>query len=119
MAYVDASYYANVYDGKNEIMNFDAVSRKIDTLTFNRIRQRGFENLTEFQKDTVRDCCCKLADFEYENEGLVSGGISGYSINGVSVSLDKGWGVIQVNGIIIPPHIYEELKQTGLCWRYV
>lgn len=119
MAYVDAEYYTNTYGGKNGITDFERVSHEIDSMTFNRIVAKGFDNLSAFQKSIVQDVACRMADFEYENEGLVSGGLSSYSINGVNVSFDKGWGVIQQNGVIIPAQIYEELKQTGLCWRYV
>ena len=43
-------------------------SRHIDSLTFNRITSRGFNNLTEFQQGILIDVCCEMADFEYENE---------------------------------------------------
>ena len=38
----------------------------IDTLTYNRIVGRDFENLTKFQQDIIKEVVCKLADFEYE-----------------------------------------------------
>ena len=47
-------------------------SRHIDSLTFNRITSRGFDNLTEFQQAIIIDVCCDMADFEYENEDMIN-----------------------------------------------
>ena len=43
-------------------------SRHIDALTFNRIVAKGFDNLTEFQKDVVKEVVYRQAEFEYEND---------------------------------------------------
>lgn len=117
MIYADANYYSNVYGGKNNLSDFKRASREVDNLTFNRIVAKGFENLTDFQKEIIKDAVCRIADFEYENDGIAAG-ISGYSINGVSVTFG-GNGVITQNGITIPAAVYEDLKQTGLGWRGV
>ena len=42
-------------------------SRHIDSLTYNRIVGQGFDNLTEFQREIIREVVCQQADFEYEN----------------------------------------------------
>ena len=60
-------------------------SRHIDSLTYNRIRKYGFDNLTEFQKEIICEVVCRQADFEYENQDLISSVLSSYSINGVSM----------------------------------
>lgn len=117
MAYTDANYYANVYGGKNQITDFEQVSREIDSLTFNRIVARGFDNLTPFQQGIIQDVCCRLADYEHESDS-VGGVIKSYSINGVSMNFGSEGVTIQ-NGVTLPAALYEELKQTGLCWRYV
>ncbi len=74
--YADASYYTSEYSGT--IISTDELnkalkqaSRHIDALTYNRIVGRGISNLTEFQQDIVKECCCELADFEHENVELV------------------------------------------------
>lgn len=90
-------------------------SRHIDTLTFNRIQGIGFDNLTEFQKEIIKEVTCELANFEYENEDVIKSVLSSYSINGVSMSFGDSWNVKVLKGIVIPTELYETLKQTGLC----
>lgn len=93
-------------------------SRHIDTLTFNRIVARGFENLTEFQKDVIRLVVCKQADFEAENESLINSVLSSYSINGVSMGINAGgWNVTVQDGVIMKADNYAMLERTGLCCR--
>lgn len=82
-SYADQEYYEKV----SSVITTDDLekrlyiaSRHIDTLTFNRIVARGFENLTEFQKDVIRLVVCKQADFEAENESLINSVLSSYSI---------------------------------------
>ena len=92
-------------------------SRDIDTLTFNRIAARGFENLTEFQQKIVREVTCQLADFEAENEELLNSALTGYSINGVSAQFGEGVNMTVENGVAIPRRLYALLCQSGLCCR--
>lgn len=90
-------------------------SRHIDSLTFNRITGVGFDNLTPFQIDIVKEVCCDLADFEYDNAELIENVLSSYSINGVSMDFGGSWNVKLIKGVAIPTELYETLKQTGLC----
>lgn len=90
-------------------------SRHIDTLTFNRIQGIGFNNLTEFQKEIIKEVTCELANFEYENEDVITSVLSSYSINGVSMSFGDSWNVKVFKGVAIPTELYETLSQTGLC----
>ena len=88
MSYVDKSYYIDVFKGnmidENDIdKSLRKASRHIDTLTFNRVNGLGFENLTDFQKDIIKEVTCELAEFEYENAELIENVLSSYSINGV------------------------------------
>ena len=96
-------------------------SRHIDTLTFNRIQGIGFDNLTEFQKEIIKEVTCELANFEYENEDVITSVLSSYSINGVSMAFGDSWNVKVFKGVAIPTELYETLSQTGLCtlafWR--
>lgn len=69
MSYVDKSYYIDVFKGnmidENDIdKSLRKASRHIDTLTFNRVNGLGFENLTDFQKDIIKEVTCELAEFE-------------------------------------------------------
>ena len=71
-AYVTESYYINTYGGRtvpeeNLKSALHQASRHIDSLTYNRIVGRGFDNLTDFQKEVIREVICLQADFECEN----------------------------------------------------
>ena len=120
-SYADQEYYEKV----SGVITTDDLekrlyiaSRHIDTLTFNRIVARGFENLTEFQKDVIRLVVCRQADFEAENESLINSVLSSYSINGVSIGINAGgWNVTVQDGVIMRADNYAMLEQTGLCCR--
>ena len=115
-------YFVGEYDGtiptEQLQSQFDLASRHIDSLTFNRIIQKGYDNLTEFQKEILSRVCKAQAEFEYENEPLINSVLSSYSLNGVSMGFDaQGWNVCVNNGIVMHKTNYELLKQTGLCCR--
>lgn len=85
--YVDEQFYRDVYKGVS-IPSDDLgrmliqASRHIDSLTFNRIVAKGFDNLTVFQQDIIKEVICRQADFEYENADIIDTVLQGYSING-------------------------------------
>ena len=92
-------------------------SRDIDTLTFNRIRARGFARLTGFQQELIQMVTCKLADFRLENDELLDSALTGYSINGVSANFGDSRNVVVARDVILPVRLYGWLQQTGLCCR--
>lgn len=117
--YADAAYYQTVHNGdipEEELKKaLKKASRHIDVLTYNRIVGKGFGRLTEFQQEVIRDVCCELADFEYENEDMISSILQSYSINGVSMTFGEGWNLVCKNGVAIKKDTYEFLCQAGLC----
>lgn len=118
--YVTTGYYTDVYGGtaipENDLEKaLKQAARHIDTLTYNRIVGRGISGLTEFQQDIIRECCCEMADFEYENAEILQSILQQYSINGVSMSFGASWNVSIVGGVAVKADTYEKLKQTGLC----
>lgn len=90
-------------------------SRQIDSLTYNRIVGRGFSSLTEFQKEIVKEVCCQMADFYYDNKEMIESPLQGYGINGVSMNFATGQNVKYLNGVFIHSNAYALLCQTGLC----
>lgn len=120
MPYADAEYYKQRGVQKipeDEITaSLITASRHIDSLTYNRIVGRGLCSFTEFQQNIVREVCCELADFEYENADLLESAISGYSLNGASVQFGNA-NVCRISGVAIPKDSYALLMQTGLCCR--
>lgn len=119
-AYVTESYYINTYGGRtvpeeNLKSALHQASRHIDFLTYNRIVGRGFDNLTDFQKEVIREVICLQADFECENADEINTVLSSYSINGVSASFGSSWNVFMDKGVAMKRDIYALLCQTGLC----
>lgn len=92
-------------------------SRHIDTLTYNRIVSRGIDNLTDFQREIIKETVCMQADFEYNNREIFDMILQGYSINGVSMNFGESWNVFIQNGIPIQRDVYAYLSQTGLTSR--
>lgn len=120
--YATETYYESVYEGslipeEQQRKALIQASRHIDTLTLNRIVGIGFDNLTEFQKDVIREVVCRQADFETENADEINSVLSGYSINGVSVQFGSSWNILTEQGIAMKRDDYAMLCQTGLCCR--
>lgn len=122
VAYADITYYKDTYKGSaipDEALEgaLRQASRHIDTLTYNRIVGAGFDHLTPFQQDIIKEVCCTLADFEYENEEMLNSVLQSYAINGVSMTFGEGWNLVCQNGVAMKRDTYELLSQTGLCCR--
>ena len=122
--YADKEYYTETYGGsligeKELTRQLSKASRQIDTLTFCRIREIGFERLTAFQQDQIQYVTCLLADFIYENRDELESMLSSYGINGVSMTFSNGVNVTKVQGVVLRTDIYAELEKTGLCCRMI
>lgn len=118
MSYVDSTYYKESFGGvilpDEDIQNkLDRASDQIDTLTYNRINARGFNNLTEFQKDKVKKAICIHAEFIEQYGSYIDMPLSGFSAGSVSVSFNAQ----KVNGITTTQEVLNYLKQTGLTCR--
>lgn len=126
MTYADFSEYlkfisvdSSVPDASETEHWLARASRTIDTLTYNRIPARGFDRLTEFQREIIREVCCRQAEFERESAGVTESLVTGYSINGVSAQFAPGWNIHVQSGAFMPRSLYGLLEQTGLCCRSV
>lgn len=123
--YVDEQFYRDVYKGvgiPDEALKGMLIqaSRHIDSLTFNRIVAKGFDNLTAFQQDIIKEVICRQADFEFDNADIIDTVLQGYGINGVSMQFNgNGWNVYADKGVAIKKDLYSLLSQTGLTARLV
>ena len=78
----------------------------------------GLENLSAYQQEIVQECCCQLAEFAHDNADVLESIVSGYSINGASLTLSGSSTAVEtVSGICLPRAVYRNLCQTGLCCR--
>ena len=117
--YADLEYYHNTYGGRLSDEEAEKAlkqaSRHIDILTYRRIAGIGFENLTPFQQETVKEVACMMADFESANASMINSLINSYSINGASISFSGESANCQlVKGVVIQRDVYETLSLTGL-----
>lgn len=102
--------------GENLPLNFYLKAQdKIDELTFNRVAYKGFENLTEFQKNNIKKNLYRLAKhFQIVEQEGNAGNIASYSVLDISVTLDTSK-TDEEQGI--PKEIYNDLAKTGLMVR--
>ena len=116
--YLDPSEYTGSIPADQLESRLKEACRDIDSLTFNRIVKFGFENLTAFQQELIREAVQLHADFCYENGELLDSPLSAYSINGVSMSFDSSK-IVTVGGVTTSSKVYDRLMQTGLCLRAI
>lgn len=122
--YADMQYYTEVFGGdvipEEELKKaLKKASRHIDTLTYNRIVGRGISALTEYQREIIQECCCEMAEFEYENQDMIDSVLQSYAINGVSMSFGESWNMQVANGVAVKKDCYARLKSTGLTSRSI
>lgn len=121
-SYVDYELYSQMNTGitvsEDDINKYlKEASRDIDVLTYHRILKRGFDNLTEFQKEIIQEVCCDHASFLLDNEQMLKTFLNSYSINGVNMSFGGSWNIYIEDGVAIEKRLYEKLCSTGLCCR--
>ena len=120
--YADLEYYKNTYNGNLDDADAEKAlqkaSRHIDTLTYNRIVEKGFDNLTEYQQGIIKECECLMADWETENADYINSMLSSYSLNGASMSFTgNSASAVVVNGVAVSRDIYSHLQKCGMCTR--
>jgi hypothetical protein len=94
--YVNEKYYSDEFMGvklpNDEIGKYLKLAQeKIDSITFNRIVAIGFDNLTDFQKEKIKEAICYQAEYIFENgyNNENNRDISSYSVLDISVSKDN------------------------------
>lgn len=122
MQYVDYAYYRDTYKGS--VLTADNADRYLsrasfdaNNLTFGRIESKGFDNLSDFRKDSIREAVCLQADFLAENSDMLETYLSQYSINGVSMQFGSSWNLHIESGVAMPESCYQILAGTGMCYR--
>jgi len=87
---------------------------KIDSITFNRVVKIGFDNLTEFQQEKVKNAICYQAEYIKENGyNDCNGNISSYSVLDISVNVDKSSNTI-ASRKHMSEEAYDAIHKTGL-----
>ena len=114
--YLEPSEYSGNIPTEELNKRLRRACRDIDSLTYNRIVKTGFENLTEFQQELIKEAVQLHADFCFDNADLLDSPLAAYAINGVSMSFDKSK-IVTVGDVTTSSEVYSLLMQTGLCYR--
>lgn len=120
--YVSEEYYSNEFDGNkipdNEIEKYLKLAQeKIDSITYNRIVAVGFNNLTNFQQEKIRDAICYQAEYIYENgyNNEDNRDVSSYSVLDISVNIDNSNSNKTIaQRKIMSEMAYDYVRKTGL-----
>ncbi len=127
--YVSKEYYQETFKGTitgEEIEKYLKLAQnKIDRITFNRIVGKGFDNLTKFQQEKIRESICYQADYIKENgyNNEDNSDISSYSVLDISVNVQTkdNNSKTQAELECMSELAYDAIVQTGLTqrtWRY-
>lgn len=92
-------------------------SRQLDILTFNRIHEIGWEKLTNYQKDLIKEFIVNVSDFIYENEDILDNILSTYHINGVEMTFRGNWNLTIKDGVAVRTEDFKLLESTGLTYQ--
>lgn len=120
--YVDKKYYSDEFKGNkvpiNEIEKYLKLAQeKIDSITFNRIVAIGFNNLTKFQQEKIKDAICYQAEYVYVNgyNNEDNRDVSSYSVLDISVSVDNSNSNKTIaQGKNMSEMAYDYVHKTGL-----
>ena len=121
MSYADKEYYLKDYIGKlipeSEIDKYLKLSQeKIDDVTYNRIIDIGFNNLSDFQKLKIKESVCCQADYIYENgfNDDEKSDIASYSVLDITVNLKTNVEKTKAEKKFMSERAYSCIHQTGL-----
>lgn len=124
--YVDENYYSNTFNGTkipdDDIEKYlELAQEKIDSITFNRIVEIGFNNLTEFQREKISKAICYQAEYILKNgfnDEDKEKSISSYSVLDISVNVkDSDSNKTQAKKECMSEIAYDLIHKTGLDSR--
>ena len=122
--YATSEYYLTSFKGKllpsDEIDKYlQEATEKIDSITFNRIVGRGFDNLTEFQKEKVQKAVCYQAEYIFTNgfNDENKQDITSYSVLDISVNVNADKQKTQAEKECMSEKAYDLISKTGLTTR--
>jgi len=116
--YATPEYYTEEYGGtlisQDDLeKKLKMAEREIDHLCFGRIKGKGFENLTPFQKDLIQEATCLQADFMQQYGSYINSPMKSYTAGSTRVELAN----VTYNGIATTQEVINRLEDTGLRCR--
>jgi len=119
MSYADYEYYRDIFGGnmdEKEANKFlKEASFEIDNICYGRIKHTGFNNLTEYQQELVKQAVCYRAEFISKYAEYLNMPITGFSAGDISMSF-KSENETDI-GIYADKRTIEYLARTGLSSR--
>lgn len=122
--YATSEYYLTSFKGNvlpnDEIDKYlQEATEKIDSITFNRIVGKGFDNLTEFQKEKVQKAVCYQAEYIFTNgfNDENKQDIASYSVLDISVNVNTDSRKTQAEKECMSEKAYDLISKTGLTTR--
>ena len=88
----------------------------VDSATFNRICDKGFDNLTQYQQEQIQLAIANHANFITAYGDYINNPLSSYAINGVSMAWD-GKNLAQIGDVPTTAAVRNLLVSTGLAYR--
>ncbi len=119
--YATSEYYFTIFKGSmlsqdNVNKYLQEATEKIDSITYNRIVAKGFDNLTEFQQECVRKAVCYQAEYYFENGINSLSSVSSYSVLDISVNVDNTKQT-EAQKHDMNEFAYTNIEKTGLTSR--
>lgn len=99
-------------------LKLEQASDEIDALCYGRIRKRGMDKLTAFQKEKICKAVCYHAAFLCEYGEELQSPLASYGINGVSMSFSADRTITQ-GGVTTNHAVMTQLRQSGLASRLI
>jgi hypothetical protein len=92
MAYTDSEYYtgtfcSDIIPADQQVKYLQRASDDIDSMTYNRIAEKGFSNLKPLQQVQIQKAVCYQAEHLYNYGDMAMLGVSSYNVNGMSVNM--------------------------------
>lgn len=84
--------------------------RDIDHLCFGRIKGKGFDKLTSYQQQLIREAVCLQADYVKQYGAYINSPLKGYSAGSTKVELAD----VTYGGISTSQEVINLLEDTGL-----
>jgi hypothetical protein len=112
-------YGNNIFEnGENIEKYLELASIDINKATLTRIERRGFDNLTNQQKDLIIKATCIQADYIKEEGTYDDESISSYSIGG-DLTINETESQDMADKLKISKVAFSYLKRTGLTPRII
>lgn len=114
-----SKYGNNIFEnGENIEKYLELASIDINRATLTRIERRGFDNLTNQQKDLIIKATCIQADYIKEEGTYDDESISSYSIGG-DLTINETESQDMADKLKISKVAFSYLKRTGLTPRII